>query len=144
MQCNYELLNFEELCVKDRKWHSFCAIFTRARHCGKSVCIRRFSGPYFAAFGLNAGRYSVSLRIQSQCGEIWTRKTPNTDIFHAVRCAIELLMWHGIIWYYIIYCIYYIHIHIYVYVYELYYFINFCTQSLWSKYVHKTYISHIF
>ena len=93
VQCNYELLNFEELYIKDRKWHSFCAIFTRARHCVKSVRIRRFSGPHFAAFGLNAGRYSVSLRIQSQYGETWTRKTPNTDIFHAVRCAIELLIY---------------------------------------------------
>ena len=35
-----------------------------------------FSGPYFTAFGLNTGRYSVSLRIQSECGKIRTRKKP--------------------------------------------------------------------
>ena len=29
-------------------------------------------------------RYSVSLRIQSKCGKIQNRKTPNTDTFHAV------------------------------------------------------------
>ena len=28
--------------------------------------------------------YSVSLRIQSKCGKIRTRKTPNTDTFRAV------------------------------------------------------------
>ena len=53
-------------------------------HCVKSVLIRSFSGPYFPAFGLNTERYSVSLRIQSECGEIQTRRTLNTDTFHAV------------------------------------------------------------
>ena len=33
-----------------------------------------FPGPYFPAFGLNAERYEVSLRIQSKCGIIRTRK----------------------------------------------------------------------
>ena len=33
-----------------------------------------FSGPYFTAFGLNTEIYGVSLRIQSECGEIRTRK----------------------------------------------------------------------
>ena len=33
-----------------------------------------FSGPYFPAFGLNTERYEVSLRIQSECGKIRTRK----------------------------------------------------------------------
>ena len=33
-----------------------------------------FPGPYFPAFRLNTERYSVSLRIQSECGEIRTRK----------------------------------------------------------------------
>ena len=53
-------------------------------HCLKSVRNRSFSGPYFPAFGLNMKRYSVPPRIQSECGKIWTRKTPNTDTFHAV------------------------------------------------------------
>ena len=43
-----------------------------------------FSGPYFPAFGLNTERYSVSLRIQSECWKIRTRKTPYFDTFHAV------------------------------------------------------------
>ena len=34
-----------------------------------------FSGLYFPAFGLNTERYFVSLRIQSECGKIRTRKT---------------------------------------------------------------------
>ena len=42
----------------------------------KKFRIRSYSGPYFLVFGLNAERYSVSLRIQSECGELWTRITP--------------------------------------------------------------------
>ena len=41
----------------------------------KSVHIRNFPGLYFPAFGLNTER----------CGDIRTRKTPNADIFQAVR-----------------------------------------------------------
>ena len=51
----------------------------------KSVRPRSFSGPHFFTFGLNAARYGVSLRIQSECGKIQTRKTSNTNIFHAVK-----------------------------------------------------------
>ena len=60
----------------------------------KSVRIRSFSGPYFPAFGLNTKRYSVSLRIQSECTKIRTRKTPNTDTFYAVNrlCQRNLLI----------------------------------------------------
>ena len=53
-------------------------------HCVKSVRIRSFSGLYFPTFGLNTDRCSVSLRIQSECVKGLTRKTPNTDTFHAV------------------------------------------------------------
>ena len=55
------------------------------QHCVKSVHSRSFSGPYFPAFRLNTGRYSMSLRIQSKCGKIRTRITTNTDTFHAVQ-----------------------------------------------------------
>ena len=44
-------------------------------HYVKSVSIRSYSGPHFPAFGLN---------IQSECGKMQTRITPNTDTFHAV------------------------------------------------------------
>ena len=50
----------------------------------KSVRIWSYSAPYFPAFGLNAERYEVSLRIHSECRKIRTRITPNTDTFHAV------------------------------------------------------------
>ena len=50
-------------------------------HCVKSVRIRSYSGLHFPAFELNMERYSVSLRIQSECGKIRTRATPNTDTF---------------------------------------------------------------
>ena len=56
-------------------------------HCVKSVRVRSFSGPHFAAFGLNTEKHSVSLSIQSECGKMRTRKTPNTDTF----CALMLV-----------------------------------------------------
>ena len=50
----------------------------------KSVFIRSYFGPDFSVFGLITERYSVSLRIQSECGKLSTRITPNTDTFYAV------------------------------------------------------------
>ena len=58
--------------------------------CVKSVRIRSCSGPYFSAFGLNTVRYSVSLRIQSECVKIRTRIIPTTDTFYAVRALATL------------------------------------------------------
>ena len=55
------------------------------KNCVKSVRTRSYSGLHFPAFGLNAERYSVSLRIQFECGKMQTRITPNTDTFYAVR-----------------------------------------------------------
>ena len=44
-------------------------------HCVKMSMYGIVSGPDFPAFGLNKERYSsVSLRIQSECGKIRTRK----------------------------------------------------------------------
>ena len=51
---------------------------------GKSVRIQSYFGLHFPAFGLNMERYGVSLHIQSKCGKIRTRITPNTDNFQAV------------------------------------------------------------
>ena len=57
----------------------------------KSVRIRSFSGPYYCAFGLNTlpfgltmERYGVPLRIQSECWEMLSRKTPCTENIYAV------------------------------------------------------------
>ena len=58
--------------------------FIRDKQNVKSDCIRSYSGPHFPAFGLNTERYSVSLCIQSECGKIRARITPNTDTFFAV------------------------------------------------------------
>ena len=59
-------------------------MFFKDLHYAKGVRIRSFSSPYFPEFKLNPEKYSASLRIQSKCGKIWTRKTPNTDTFQAV------------------------------------------------------------
>ena len=56
----------------------------------KSVRIWSFSEPYFPAFGVNTERHGVSLRIQSGCGKIQTRKTSNTDTFHALELSIKV------------------------------------------------------
>ena len=60
-------------------------------HSVKSVHIRSFSGPFLPAFGLNTERYPASLRIQSECGKIRTRKTPNTDTFYAMLITVITL-----------------------------------------------------
>ena len=60
-------------------------------HCVKSVRIRSYSSPHFPAFGLNPERYAISLRIQSECGKIWTRITPNTSTFYAVSEYVIIL-----------------------------------------------------
>ena len=56
---------------------------------GKSVRIQSYFGLHFPAFGLNMERYGVSLHIQSKCGKIRTRITPNTDTFYAVEMVFK-------------------------------------------------------
>ena len=63
-----------------------CMSICHSTHCVKSVRIWCYSCPHFPTFGLNTERYGVSLRIQSECGKMRTRITPNTDTFHAVTC----------------------------------------------------------
>ena len=53
-------------------------------HCVKSVRIRSYSDPHLSGFGLNTERYSISPRIESECGKMWTRINPNADTFYAV------------------------------------------------------------
>ena len=62
-----------------------CTLKVSNKQCMKIVRIRSFSGPLFPAFILSTERYEVFFRIQSKCGKLRTRKTPNTNIFHAVK-----------------------------------------------------------
>ena len=50
----------------------------------KSVRIQSYSSPHFPAFRLNSERYSVSLPIHSERGNMRTRITPNLDSFYTV------------------------------------------------------------
>ena len=59
-------------------------------HCVKSVRIRSYSGSHFPVFGLDMEIYSVSLRIQSKYGKMWTRITPNTDTPYAATIIISI------------------------------------------------------
>ena len=52
------------------------------------VRIRSYSGLYFPAFGLNTKRYSVSLRIQSECGKMRIGIARNTGTFYGV-CSLR-------------------------------------------------------
>ena len=65
------------------------------QHCVKSVRIRSYSGshfpPHFPAFGLNTGRYGVSLRIQSECGKIRARNTSAFGRFSGSICLWSIL-----------------------------------------------------
>ena len=82
------------LCTQKRHHHLIAVISDNAEygiiHCVKSVRIQSYSGTYFPAFGLNMDRYSVSLRIQSECRKIQTKITPNTNTFHAVIFSISV------------------------------------------------------
>ena len=59
-------------------------------HCAKIVRTRSFSGLTFPTFGLNTKIYRLNLCIQSECGNIRTRKMPNTEHFlHSVSTEYE-------------------------------------------------------
>ena len=58
------------------------------------IRIRNYSGPYFPELGLKTERYGVSLCIQSQCGKIRIRITPNTDTFHAMTAPNNMFKNH--------------------------------------------------
>ena len=57
-------------------------------HCLKSVRIWSYSGRRFPIFGLNTESYGVSFRIQSECGKMGTRITPNTDTFYIMSISV--------------------------------------------------------
>ena len=74
-------------------------ITTSCKHCFSSPHNQRITGTYslrkkclyslffwsaFSRMRTEYGKISVSLRIQSKCGKMRTRKTPNTSTYHAV------------------------------------------------------------
>ena len=59
-------------------------------YCFRLVNIKNFNfedivSTYFLAFGLTTEGYSVSLHIESKCGKMRTRITPNMDTFHVLK-----------------------------------------------------------
>ena len=56
-------------------WIQCYRIITKLITAWKVSKYRVFSGPYITAFELNTERYSLSLRIQSECGKIRNRKS---------------------------------------------------------------------
>ena len=65
-----------ERCLSSKAELTFHRFFFHFSTCHTSKVFKYgiFSGPYFPAFGLNTKRYFVSLRIQSECKIIRTRK----------------------------------------------------------------------
>ena len=61
-------------------------------HCVKCVHIRSYSGLCFPAFALNTERCGVCFVIQSECGKVRTRITPNTDTFYAVHQTVNRIV----------------------------------------------------
>ena len=87
-RCSVTKFSWYYLCLSlfcKRETFGFFFFFAKHIHCVKIVRIRSYSGPHFAAFGLNTERYSVSLHIQSKYWKIHTRITPNPDTFHALH-----------------------------------------------------------
>ena len=74
--------------LPETEWSEVILIWWFVSHYLKSVHIRSYSGPHFPAFGMNREIYGVSRRIQSKCGKMRTRITPNMDTFHAVLIKI--------------------------------------------------------
>ena len=58
--------------------------FKTQNHCVKSVCMRSYSGSIFSRIRTE---YRESLRIQSECGKILPRISPNTDAFYAANVS---------------------------------------------------------
>ena len=61
-------------------------------HCVKSVQIRRSSGPYFPAFGLNTKIYGVNIRIQFEYKKISTRKTSVFGHFSRIDASLKFFV----------------------------------------------------
>ena len=55
-------------------------------------CLKSYFGPYIPAFGLNTEGCEQLLRIQSECGEMRIRITPNMDTSHAVEKTSKFLV----------------------------------------------------
>ena len=109
------------------KWHSSClyyhlklsychtdaSTYNHSRDWFKNLSLTlRKACPYselfwsvFSCIWIDTEIYSLSLRIQSECGKIRTRATPNTDIFNTVlftvifskelhhRCLKKFICW---------------------------------------------------
>ena len=55
----------------------------------QKCCYWKFLWTVFSRMRLNAERYGVYFRIQSECGEMRTRKSPNADTFQAVQNSVH-------------------------------------------------------
>ena len=56
-----------------------------SKHTLHEKCLySEFFWSVYPVFWQNTEKCNLSLSIQSECGKIWIRKTPNTDTFHAV------------------------------------------------------------
>ena len=71
-----EIKSSESIIQKKRK---------KYRYLGENVRIRSYSGLHCPVSGLNTDKYFTYLHIQSECGKMQTRITPNAGTFYIVR-----------------------------------------------------------
>ena len=84
----------------------------------KSVRIGSYSGPYFPAFGLN-------IRIQSECGKIWTKITLNMDTFQAVMAPnVVIILFTNLVRSYYLFIYLFIYFILFIYFYFIYFILR--------------------
>ena len=83
-----EWLFYELNKLKQKQNKSWSEPPVKRYHFVKSVRILSFPGLYFPAFGQNTERYFVSLRLQSECGKIRTKKLQIRTLF--VQCINQI------------------------------------------------------
>ena len=66
--------------------------FLNISHCVINAPIWSFSGPHFAALGLNTEIYRVNFCVPSEFGKMQTRKIPNAATFHSVSFCFTYVM----------------------------------------------------
>ena len=86
------LLGFIKYIISLMQSFSFCAVYGIYRFKLKVIIYILYAAKKVSVFGIILVRifphfHFVSLRIQSECGKMWTIITPNTGTFNAVTLA---------------------------------------------------------
>ena len=78
--CCFLVFGYVVICSCCERFHGFFLEIALRKKCSYSELF----WSAFSVLGLNTEKYSVSLRVQSECGKIRTRVTPNTGTFYTL------------------------------------------------------------